>query len=84
MMPRSAERPSDITQLPHPSGARGDRKIVTSDAPGSQADDSNNVQRAPLHFIGLSVVILGLALTLLWSGYLAWCAYTLLAQFLAA
>jgi hypothetical protein len=83
-MPRSAKQPIEIIQLPHPTRPSGPRMIVASDTPASKADDSNNAPGAAPHFFGLSIVILGLVLTLLWSGCLAWCAYTLLARFLAA
>ena len=81
-MPRSAEQQGETTQPP--TGARGPRKIVAPDVAASQADDSSKAEGTASDLYGLRIVILGLVLSLLWSGCLAWWAYRLLARFLAA
>ena len=80
-MLRDGEQPIDITQQPHP---RGPSKIVAPDIQASQANDFSGAHGAAPHLFGLSIIVLGLMFTLLWSGWLAWCACALLAQLLAA
>jgi hypothetical protein len=60
-------------------GASHDRRL------GHPPERSRRLQqRGAPHFYGLSIIIIGLILTLLWSGYLASCACALLAPYLAA